>query len=218
MSSFRHGLPSRPNAAAGPSQARPPQRPHRDHAGGQSHNAYQPMQQHFQVPPYQPGIPAQPSVYPYPQANMFAGYQPPYQNSPSFPNYGYSQAQYIPQMPMSMPPQNFGRSLFHQPQATPEGYSYSPTYLQHQTPSASENQHAHAAPIRPPAAKRPRTSATTTMKGVGAWRNCSHPGCKFVGPSEDVEVHEGDRHLIFPKGAKVEMSEEEERFARQHKG
>lgn len=71
-----------------------------------------------------------------------------------------------------------------------------------------------------PPAKRPRSSApsATTMKGVQAWRNCSHPGCKFVGPGEDVEVHEGDRHLIFPKGKKVELSEEEERFLKNHKG
>ncbi|OCF45273.1 hypothetical protein I317_00795 [Kwoniella heveanensis CBS 569] len=46
------------------------------------------------------------------------------------------------------------------------------------------------------------------------WRNCSHPGCKFVGPGNEVEIHEGDRHLIFPNGKPMERSEEEERYAR----
>jgi hypothetical protein len=38
-----------------------------------------------------------------------------------------------------------------------------------------------------------------------------------VGSGEDVEVHEGDRHLIFPNGRQVERSEEEEKWA-SHKG
>lgn len=42
-------------------------------------------------------------------------------------------------------------------------------------------------------------------------------GCKFVGPGDKVEEHEGDRHLIFKNGPKVELSEEEQRFAN-HKG
>jgi len=52
------------------------------------------------------------------------------------------------------------------------------------------------------------------VNSVKAWRNCSQPGCKFVGSGEDVEIHEGDRHLIFPAGYKVERSEEEERYAK----
>jgi hypothetical protein len=32
-----------------------------------------------------------------------------------------------------------------------------------------------------------------------------------------VEIHEGDRHLIFPNGRPVERSEEEEKWA-SHKG
>ena len=35
-----------------------------------------------------------------------------------------------------------------------------------------------------------------------------------MGPGEEVEVHEGDRHLIFPKAKIMQMSEEEERFAK----
>jgi hypothetical protein len=38
-----------------------------------------------------------------------------------------------------------------------------------------------------------------------------------VGSGEDVETHEGDRHLIFPNGRRVERSEEEEKWA-SHKG
>jgi hypothetical protein len=30
----------------------------------------------------------------------------------------------------------------------------------------------------------------------GFWRNCSHPGCAYVGPDKEVRVHEEDRHLI----------------------
>jgi hypothetical protein len=52
------------------------------------------------------------------------------------------------------------------------------------------------------------------VNSVKAWRNCSQAGCKFVGSGEDVEIHEGDRHLIFPAGYKVERSEEEERYAK----
>lgn len=53
-----------------------------------------------------------------------------------------------------------------------------------------------------------------TTQSVKPWRNCSHPGCKYVGSGEDVEIHEGDRHLIFPNGKPVERSEEEEKWAR----
>jgi hypothetical protein len=50
---------------------------------------------------------------------------------------------------------------------------------------------------------------------AGAWRNCVEPGCSFVGPEKEVEIHEGDRHLIFKnKGPIQERSEEEETMLR----
>ncbi|KAK4684747.1 hypothetical protein P7C73_g5421, partial [Tremellales sp. Uapishka_1] len=97
----------------------------------------------------------------------------------------------------------------HPPQhTTPEGYSYSSAYLQQ----------AHAAPE--PSAKRLKTHAgmgNASGPGNKAWRNCSVSGCRFTGSGDQVEIHEGDRHLIFPRGRPVERSEEEEKFAN-HKG
>jgi hypothetical protein len=63
------------------------------------------------------------------------------------------------------------------------------------------------APVPVPA---PPTASATPIPN--AWRNCSHPGCKYTGPGNDVAQHEGDRHLIFPHGKPVERSEEEERY------
>jgi len=33
-------------------------------------------------------------------------------------------------------------------------------------------------------------------------RNCSLSGCSYTGLYKDVEIHEMDRHLIFPAGWK----------------
>ena len=62
----------------------------------------------------------------------------------------------------------------------------------------------------PPPLKRPRTMVPDP--GNAPWRNCSQPGCHYLGPGEAVEVHEADRHLIFPATRPIERSEEEETF------
>lgn len=121
---------------------------------------------------------------------------------------------YMPQMwsyPYGVPNQpTFARNLFQQPMATPDGYSYSQAYIQ-------QNYQPIQAPPPPMKKQRVDTFGGSPGGGKGAWRNCSQPGCKFVGSGEAVEIHEGDRHLIFPNGNKVERSEEEELYA-QHKG
>lgn len=180
-------LPARPSfASAAPGPSRPRQQPAQTPAAPQAYHPHP-----LPLPP-QPNVSGgyQPSPMPMP----WAGYNP------------YAQAYAAP---------SFGQMLFTpQPSATPQGYSYSQSYL-NQAPTAQG-----------PPSKRPRTSmnaappstmsvGTSGMSGGGAWRNCSHPGCKFVGPGEQVTIHEGDRHLIFPEGMKVERSEEEERYARQ---
>jgi hypothetical protein len=69
-----------------------------------------------------------------------------------------------------------------------------------------------------PSAKRPRYDNEATVgEDSMAWRNCSVKGCKFVGQGDKVEEHEGDRHLIFRNGPRVELSEEEQRYV-DHKG
>ncbi|CAD6583320.1 MAG: hypothetical protein TREMPRED_003524 [Tremellales sp. Tagirdzhanova-0007] len=160
----------------------PPRPNFQTNPGPSLQSSYQARQQ-----PQQPQYPPQIAFNPY--YNVTGGYQPY-----SLPGHPYFLTQ------------NHGQSFFPtQPVVTPEGYSYSSTYVQ-------QPQHAPAPP-----AKRQRLDipGSRTGGGVKAWRNCSYPGCKYVGPGEEVEVHEGDRHLIFPNGRNPERSEEEERYAKQ---
>lgn len=168
-----------------------PARPSYQPTPGPSRQPYQarPQSRPQQRPPPQPYYPPQIPYYPYLSPSISGGY--PYRPHPGYPYY---------------PAQTFGQSLFvPYPIATPEGYSYSPTYLQ-------QPQQVTA----PPAKKRRFDApASSTGGGLKAWRNCSYPRCKFVGPGEEVEVHEGDRHLIFPKAKFLQLSEEEEKLAKQ---
>lgn len=171
---------------------------------------------------------------------------------------------YPPVMPGYMPQGHFNpamvfrQAIFQQPvygmpTQTPEGYSYSSTYLQQQQQEQQAQQQFHVRPqpvatsskvvldgprpdpssSRP--SKRPRPNPTSTAtppppsslpsrtkiplrKGQsestqGFWRNCSSPGCAYVGPEKEVRVHEGDRHLIFKDTKVGKVSEEEEEEA-----
>ncbi|KAL7421022.1 hypothetical protein Q5752_003906 [Cryptotrichosporon argae] len=134
---------------------------------------------------------APPFAAPY---NLSGGYNGYYQ-----PSYGY------PALPVVPVPS-------YRPAATPEGYSYSPTYAEgsqkrQRTGGGAQGRGAHAVGLT--SAVAPQGAAA-----VKPWRNCSHAGCRFVGSGDEVEIHEMDRHLIFPAGYKAERSEEEERFAR----
>jgi hypothetical protein len=110
--------------------------------------------------------------------------------------------------------QTFGQSLFQQPNATPEGYSYIPSYNSIPAPLPGYELSQTGSE---PANKRARLSTNTggsDRQASGAWRNCSLQGCKFVGSAHDVEIHEEDRHLIYKPGKVPQRSEEEERFAK----
>ncbi|WVR05701.1 hypothetical protein IAU60_002725 [Kwoniella sp. DSM 27419] len=204
-----HGLPARPAFAtpevdsasiAGPSQPRPR---HQQTYGGSSSasqsavnisGGHQPQPYGYQA---YGGYTTQ-QAFPYmPQANLSGGYP------------GYNP---YPQQQFPYQAQSFGQSLFQSVPATnAAGYAYSATYAQ---PAGG--------PAAPPPTKRARPNAAAVASSSGgggkgseqAWRNCSQPGCKFVGPGSEVEIHEGDRHLLFPRGKPVERSEEEERYAK----
>lgn len=121
--------------------------------------------------------------------------QVPYQQ---YANYGYGA--YNPAFA-------FRQALFPGYQAlpqTPAGYTYSSTY---QPDASNVPAPLPFEPTRSAPSKRPRPQEP----GVGPWRNCCQAGCAFTGPDETVSIHEGDRHLIFPRGKLVERSEEEER-------
>lgn len=132
---------------------------------------------------------------------------------PPNPMAASSSAHPLPQVPTAQygygaynPAFAFRQALFPGYQALPQnaaGYSYSSTYQ----PDSSTPAPSHATSLTPGPPRRPRLQEP----GVGPWRNCCQPGCAFTGPDETVSVHEGDRHLIFPKGKPVERSEEEER-------
>ena len=166
-----------------------------------SSSAQPPAQQPapYAQPSYaQPAYPSYPAVAPsFPQQNFSGGYNP-YGNMQYNPGAGY---------------QTFGQSLFQQPQATPEGYTYSPTYnaAPSPLPGYELSQGASDAPN-----KRARLNTHIDAFGsgdaTGAWRNCSIQGCKYVGSARDVEVHEEDRHLIYKPGYVPQRSEEEEKF------
>ncbi len=129
-------------------------------------------------------------------------------------------------------PLNYGMIPTH----TPEGYSYSSAYIQQQAatsvsepeshkrtsdPSDSPNTRQRVSSSGTPNATRGRPAfvpGSVTATRAGAWRNCVEPSCNFVGPEKEVEIHEGDRHLIFKEKKKVEMSEEEEALIKTKKG
>ena len=94
-----------------------------------------------------------------------------------------------------------GQALFRP--VNPDGYSYSQNYAETSRPNK-----------RPRGNEPAANGAGSAPNGAMAWRNCSVAGCSFVGPGDQVGIHEGDRHLIFPAGHKVERSEEEEKFAK----
>ena len=152
---------------------------------------------------YQPDY--QPQPHDQPQSSHYLSQTPVYlyhDASGGYPEYPQQSYPYFPT-------QTYAQSMFpSRPAATPEGYSYSSTYLQH-----PESSFAPA----PSKGRRLEVPGSLTGGGRKAWRNCCQPGCKFVGPGEEVEVHEGDRHLIFPKGKQVQLSEEEEKSAK-HNG
>jgi hypothetical protein len=56
----------------------------------------------------------------------------------------------------------------------------------------------------PTRTKLPLKKGQTEESSQGHWRNCSEPGCHYVGPDREVKVHEEDRHLIV-RGAKRGM-------------
>ena len=190
------GLPPRPNFSAQPSTATAgPSRPSRRQQGPTAaYGGAYPQQSHQQYDPS--------SYYASAQSYGWQGYQP--QPQP----YAYPYPYPYPGQPAQA--QSFGQSLFaFKPTATPEGYSYSSTYQPE--PAASSGRY-------PPSSlpnKRARVTPSVGHNGSNqAWRNCSYPGCTFVGSGHDVEIHEGDRHLMFPKGKMIERSEEEERYGR----
>lgn len=128
---------------------------------------------------------------PTPPAPLPTAYTYPYQ----YPHYAYQQQVYA----YGYPSQSYGQSLFNPAAQTfaYNGYAYQQA--------------------EPPAKKARTSEAAPAYSDPSAWRNCSVAGCKFVGAGHDVEIHEGDRHLIFPRGKPVERSEEEEMYAN-HKG
>ncbi|XAO23471.1 hypothetical protein I312_102249 [Cryptococcus bacillisporus CA1280] len=154
----------------------------------------------------QQGYPQLQQYIPQAQQGFYPGYGYGYQPNLSG---GYPSGGFYPMY--ATPAPSFGQSLFRPPVAVnPEGYSYSTTYL--------SNQYSQQAPASNPPTKRQRPNISNIMTGgessAKPWRNCSHPGCKFVGPGDQVEIHEEDRHLIYAPGKVPERSEEEERFAK----
>ncbi|WVQ71103.1 hypothetical protein IAR50_000628 [Cryptococcus sp. DSM 104548] len=164
-------------------------------AGPSNQPAYPPAQS-YTVYPQQGFYPAQ-SAYGGYQANMSGGY-PAGGFYPMY-NQAASVMGNFQQRPM-------------QPAANAEGYSYSSAYLSSQPSSSGDRSTGGDPPAKKQRTNHPPASAGPSTK---AWRNCSQAGCKFVGPGDQVEIHEEDRHLIYVPGKKVVRSEEEERFARQ---
>ena len=173
-----------------------------------------------------PSLPAKPQAGPTHQT----GYAPPSGSAPPVP---YAQPFAWPQMPM-MP------AYPAYPYMAPQAYSYpqygynaamaptqSPYMLQTQQsygygyqPQPQAHTHTQMQPVEPPS-KRARHNQTethmpfhSTQNDPKAWRNCSQDGCHFVGPGNEVALHEQDRHLIYPEGYVPERSEEEEAYLR----
>ncbi|WVW80311.1 hypothetical protein I302_102290 [Kwoniella bestiolae CBS 10118] len=224
----RHGLPSRPNFStpapshAGPSQPRPPshnqQGQRRNRPPANHHHQQQQQHQSYQNQPVNsPSLPYDPyagqAAYPQyglpqsPYGMGAAGYQP--NLSGGYPSF-FPQPMY-PQYSNQLSAQ----ALFNQPQQqamNSGGYSYSSTYTQSYQTNQPPNKR-HRPNAQPGIMGDPSVGGRGNVN-VGMWRNCQHPGCKFVGPSDKVQIHEEDRHLIFVEGKMPERSEEEERYAR----
>ncbi|WWD05564.1 hypothetical protein V865_003644 [Kwoniella europaea PYCC6329] len=239
----RYGLPPRPSFSAtpqaGPSQPRPPAQNQRK--GRPQQNQQQQQYQQYQAVPspslsYNPyanqasytggypqhGLPQPPSYGMmgssggYQQPNISGGYPSFFPSQPTYPQYSQN-PQYSNQLS--------AQALFHQPpqpQANSGGYSYSSTYAQSQPPAKRQRPDSNSqtsaviesSGVGPGSGSGSGSGSGIGSGSIGTWRNCSHPGCKFVGPSEKVQIHEEDRHLIFVNGKMPERSEEEERFAR----
>ncbi|WWC96792.1 hypothetical protein V866_003666 [Kwoniella sp. B9012] len=225
----RHGLPPRPSFSAtpqaGPSQPRPPAQNQRK--GRPQQNQQQQQYQQYQAVPnpslsYNPyanqasytggypqyGLPQPPS---YGMMGSSGGYQQP-NISGGYPSFFPSQPTY-PQYSNQLSAQ----ALFHQPpqpQVNSGGYSYSSTYAQSQPPAKRQRPNSNSQASAAIESSGVGPDSGNGSGSIGTWRNCSHPGCKFVGPSEKVQIHEEDRHLIFVNGKMPERSEEEERYAR----
>lgn len=115
---------------------------------------------------------------------------------------------YMPQQ------QSFGGYTPYHPQANAQGYTLSPAAYAIPTappapasfpPPASSHRPAPSTDVglsssQPPNnnAKRARLNPTATSHLP--MRNCQLATCSFIGIYRDVEVHEMDRHLIFPPG------------------
>jgi hypothetical protein len=132
----------------------------------------------------------------------------------------YAQPFGWPQMPMM-------QAYPAYPYMMPQAYGYPQYgYNNPQAPYMANQGYGHGyqAPMQQPAeppAKRarhqqlqPETPFHSTMNDPNAWRNCSQAGCQYVGPGNDVALHEQDRHLIYPEGYVPERSEEEEAYLR----
>ena len=250
-----------------------PQRPN-----GQGASTSKPLTPHPSLPvnpmTYQPPAPQQSPAIPTTSSSMPGNYQQPVVSYayaptgvpiPAYPSmYGQPQ-QGVMMMPPSQgyynPTMALRQSLFqtpvygYVPTQTPQGYSYSSTYLQQQQqqmvpqptqvqppqqatagpsiepssrpakrarpnipPTASSSNPNHPPPsiteststnpgtptptsYLPTRTKLPLKKGQTEESSQGHWRNCSEPGCHYVGPDREVKVHEEDRHLIG-RGAK----------------
>lgn len=130
--------------------------------------------------------------------------------SGGYPSYGYQSYGY------AYPQQGYGAGGYNYAAAAPQHNAYAYGTV----PQNQQQQQQHAAPPPPtvPAKRRAPPPSSSAMPSHKPWRNCSHPGCKYTGSGEDVEIHEGDRHLIFPNGKPVERSEEEERYLKSLNG
>ena len=231
-----------------------------------------------------PSLPANPMTYQANRIPISATPHPPSYSQPQNPQGLPMMQNYMQPAPMMyaptgipipgyLPPQGhynpamaFRQAIFQQPvygipTQTPEGYSYSATYLQQQqqqqfqpgpqpiattsklpTPASntessrpakrarpnpsSANDPAPSTDIKPKINVAPAAGGTIPTRtklplrkgqseaSQGFWRNCTSPGCAYVGPDKEVIVHEQDRHLIFKDSNKVKVSEEEEEAAR----
>lgn len=92
------------------------------------------------------------------------------------------------------------------------GYSYAPspvalpTYTPQPLPLVPSASSTHSAPSFPPpnpSSSVPRSKAPKLDLNritSAPMRNCSLSSCNYLGTVKDVEIHEMDRHLIFPPG------------------
>ncbi|KAL7410195.1 hypothetical protein BDY24DRAFT_436516 [Mrakia frigida] len=144
------------------------------------------------------------------QQQFSYGYSPTSQQQPS-QGYPYQQQQQQPPLPSSLPQLNAQgytiSSAFYNAQPPPlptPSYAYPPPYL----PSSSSNHYSSNASAssssQPPAPRPPQPNRRLDTSKISClpMRNCSLSGCSYTGLYKDVEIHEMDRHLIFPAGWK----------------